>query len=46
MLQFVLETVLVEGVFAEEVDGREAESSSAQTALHHLKYLGTRGRGG
>ena len=45
MLQLVLEAVLMEGVFAEEVDGRQTEPSSAQTALHHLEYLGTESTG-
>ena len=45
MLQLVLEAVLMEGVFAEEVNGRETETSSAQTALHHLEYLGTESTG-
>ena len=45
MLQFILEAVLVEGVFAEEVDGGKTETSSTQTALHHLEDLGTEGEG-
>lgn len=43
LLWVVMETVLVEGVLAEEVDGWQDEAPLAQTALHHLKYLRTGG---
>ena len=46
MLHLVLETVLMEGVFAEEVNGRQAESSTTETTLHHLEYLSTGEREG
>ena len=45
MLKLIVETELVEGVLAEEVDSRQGQTSLAHTALHHLKYLSTGRRG-
>lgn len=41
LFELVIETVLVEGVFAEEVDGRQGQRTHAQTTLHDLEHLGT-----
>ena len=41
MLKLIVQTELVEGVLAEEVDSRQGQTSLAHTALHHLKYLST-----
>ena len=41
MFKLVYKTVLVEGVLAEKVDGREGEATLAHAALHHLKHLST-----
>lgn len=34
-------SLLVEGMMAEEVDGRQGEVVGTQTTLHHLEHLGT-----
>jgi len=41
MFELIIEAALVEGMLAEEVDGREGETTLAHAALHHLKDLST-----
>ena len=41
MLKLIVQTALMEGVLTEKVNGRESQTALAQTALHHLKDLGT-----
>jgi len=39
MLELIVKAMLVEGVFAEEVDGRKRQGTHAQAALHDLEHL-------
>lgn len=43
VLPLVIQAVLVEGVFTEEVNSRQGETPFTQTALHHLEDLSTTG---
>ena len=42
IFKLIIETALMEGVLAEEVDGGWRQPSLAQTALHHLEDLRTK----
>ena len=41
MLELIVQTALMEGVLTEKMNSRKSQTALAQTALHHLKDLGT-----
>ena len=45
MLKLIIQAALVEGVLTEKVNGRQSQAALTQTALHHLKDLGTEWEG-
>jgi hypothetical protein len=41
VLKLIVQAALMEGVLTEKVNSRQSQAALTQTALHHLKDLGT-----